>query len=394
MNITDFLVAAFRGVRGNVTRAILTMLMVAIGVGSVITLVAVGNGASKRVTDQVAALGATSIEVQPGWSDSGSSTLSIEDADAIAKSALAPDVRHSAPMVTLQKKMQSDRTSADLTVIGTTPHYFTIKNSKLNAGRLLAANDKGRMVAVIDTAAEHRLTPGRSALGSTVVAGATPFTVVGVVQEPAGAAKLGLTYGGTLYAPIDAVQGRLTGFGSISGIVVSARSPESVGAAKAQITAVLAARYGASSAPPTFISPDEIRSALGGASESLANMLAGIAAISLGVAGIGVTNVMLLSVRERTREIGIRKALGAGRSWIAAQFLVESMLVSFAGGLLGVGVAVIATGFELNGVTPLLDLKTVLLAAGISVGMGVIFGTYPAVRAAGMEPVQALRSGT
>ncbi|MFC9559773.1 ABC transporter permease [Agromyces sp. NPDC056965] len=394
MNIIDFLTAAYLGVRGNLTRAVLTMLMVMIGVGSVITLVAVGNGATKQVTDQVAALGASSIEVQPGWSETAPSQLTFEDADAIRDSSVAPAVDEVAPTVIGQTKALVDRTSANLTVVGTTKPYFAIKNSKLSSGRFLTADDLGHAVAVLDATAEQALTPGRSAVGSTVIAGATPFTVVGVVEEPAGAARLGLTYGGTLYAPIDTVQGRITGFGPLSGIVVSARTPNAVNDAMAQITAVLSARGGASSPPPTFISPDDIRSALGGASESLSDMLAGVAAISLAVAGIGVTNVMLLSVRERTREIGVRKALGARRPWIAGQFLVESTIVSTAGGALGVLLALLITRFDINGVAPLIDLPTVLLAAGISVGMGVVFGTYPAVRAAGLQPVQALRSGT
>lgn len=393
MNLIDFFIAAYRGVRGNLTRAVLTMLMVMIGVGSVITLVAVGNGAGKSVTDQVAALGATAIEVQPGWSDAGSSELTLEDVAAIRDSPLAPSVDKASPTVIGSAKVHAGRDSASLTIVGTTEAYFAIKNSKLDRGRFLTPRDAGQAVAVIDTTAEKALAPGGSALGRTVIAGSTPYTVVGVVTEPPGAARLGLTYGGTLYAPIGAVQGRVIGFGPLSGIVVSARTPESVGDAKAQITAVLAARGGPTSAEPTFISSDELRSALGGASESLADMLAGVAAISLAVAGIGVTNVMLLSVRERTREIGIRKALGARRPWIAGQFLVESTIVSTAGGALGVLVALVVTRFDINGVAPVIDLPTVLLAAGISVGMGVVFGTYPAVRAAGLEPVRALRAG-
>jgi putative ABC transport system permease protein len=392
----DLLLSAVRGVLSNRTRSALTALMVVIGVASVITLVAVGNATTKQVTDQVASLGATAIEVSPGWTENGSGSMTIDDVDALRSNPIGPAIIDVAPTAIGQAKTVLGSTSRDLSVTGTTPDYFSIKNSTLTEGRFLSTADAGRPVAVLDTTAASALAPTGSILGSTVLVGGTAYTVVGVMAEPAGAARLGLSYGGTVYAPIDIVQQTLTGYGNITGAVVSASSSEAVPDAKVQISAILASRAAdpASVIPPYFISSDELRNALGGANESLSRMLAGVAAISLIVAGIGVTNVMLLSVRERTREIGVRKALGARRSWIAAQFIVEAAIVSITGGMLGVGVALALSLVPINGVMPLIDSGSIALAAGISITIGLVFGTYPAVRAANLSPLEALRSGT
>ncbi|MFC9983518.1 ABC transporter permease [Microbacterium keratanolyticum] len=396
MKTRDLVISAIRGVASNRTRSALTVLMVVIGVASVITLVAVGNATTKKVTDQVAALGATAVDVSPGWTETGPSEFSLADADTLRASPLGPDINAVAPTVVANTKASLGLESSELAVTGTTPEFFSIKNSKLMEGRLLSAADVGSPVVVLDDTAAQKLSPGGSIVGSKVVINGNPFTAIGVIAEPSGASRLGLSYGGAAYAPLDSVQRLISGYGSIAGIVVGASDAEHVEDVKAQITAILSARssHDENAAPPEFVSSDDLRSVLGGANESLSQMLAGVAGISLVVAGVGVTNVMLLSVRERTREIGVRKALGARRSWIAAQFILEAAIVSVAGGAIGVAAALLIGLIPINGVLPLIDGSSVALAAGISITIGVVFGAYPAVRAASLSPLAALRSGT
>ncbi|WP_350350494.1 ABC transporter permease [Microbacterium sp. A8/3-1] len=397
MNILETVVVASRGIAGNLTRSILTVLMVVIGVGSVITLVAVGNGTTKQVNDQIASLGASAVDAYPGFDPQGfmPAPLTQEDADAVAKSPLGPDITLVAPISAATAKVVAGDKSSSAYATGTTPDYFTIKNSRVVEGRVFSPSDVfgGEAVAVIDGTLAKILFPDQpSVVGKTILVAGSPMKVIGVLAPTAVDKKFG-TGGseGNLFAPIDRVRATISGFGPLAGVVFSAKSPETVDAAKQQATAILTAR---GSTEPSFYSSDELRETLGGAQESLNGMLASVAGISLLVGGIGVTNVMLLTVRERTREIGIRKALGAQPGSIAGQFVLEATVLSVVGGGLGVLLALVVALFPINGVQPLIDGPTVLLAAGLSVVIGVFFGTYPAVRAARMNPVEALRVGT
>jgi putative ABC transport system permease protein len=397
MNILETVVVASRGIAGNLTRSILTVLMVVIGVGSVITLVAVGNGTTKQVNDQIASLGASAVDAYPGFDPQGftPAPLTQEDADALAKSPLGTDITLVAPISAATAKVVAGDKSSSAYATGTTPDYFTIKNSRVVEGRVFSPSDVfgGEAVAVIDGTLAKILFPDQpSVVGQTILVAGSPMKVIGVLAPTAVDKKFG-TGGseGNLFAPIDRVRATISGFGPLAGVVFSAKSPETVDAAKQQATAILTAR---GSTEPSFYSSDELRETLGGAQESLNGMLASVAGISLLVGGIGVTNVMLLTVRERTREIGIRKALGAQPGSIAGQFVLEATVLSVVGGGLGVLLALVVALFPINGVQPLIDGPTVLLAAGLSVVIGVFFGTYPAVRAARMNPVEALRVGT
>ncbi|OAN35833.1 hypothetical protein A4X17_00245 [Plantibacter sp. H53] len=397
MKAADLLGAAFRGITGNLTRSMLTVVMIVIGVGSVITLVAVGNGASKQVNDQIAALGASAITVSPGFSDSGpGAALQIEDADAVRSSPVASSVSSVAPQVSAEKRAVAGNRSVSLTVVGTTADYFSITNAVMGAGRALAASDAvgGGEVTVLDARSASALFPAGGAIGQTVLVGSTPLRVVGVLAE-GGAAQQIFGSGRTIYAPIDRVRASITGYGQLSALTVGAVSPAAVEQAVAEVRSVLALRHPSGTGAGAFdiSTPNQLRAALGGSAASLDGMLAGVAAISLLVGGIGVTNVMLLTVRERTREIGIRKALGARPLSIAGQFMIEATALSVIGGTLGVVAAFIVTRAPINGIPPAIEPATVLLAAGLSIGIGIVFGTYPAVRASRMDPVRALRVG-
>jgi putative ABC transport system permease protein len=397
MKAGDLLGAALRGITGNLTRSILTVVMIVIGVGSVITLVAVGNGASKQVNDQIAALGASAITVSPGFSNAGpGAALQMEDVDAVRSSRMASSVSSVAPQVSAERRAVVGSRSVSLTVVGTTADYFSITNAVMDRGRSLTASDTvgGGEVTVLDARSASALFPSGGAVGQTVVVGSTPLRVVGVLAE-GGAAQQMFGSGRTIYAPIDRVRASITGYGQLSAMTVGAASPAAVDQAVAELRAILALRHPSATGTGSFdiSTPNQLRSALGGSAASLDGMLAGVAAISLLVGGIGVTNVMLLTVRERTREIGIRKALGARPSSIAGQFMIEATALSLVGGALGVGAAFVLTLAPINGIPPVIEPVTVLLAAGLSIGIGIVFGTYPALRASRMDPVQALRVG-
>ncbi|MBD8103821.1 macrolide ABC transporter permease [Plantibacter flavus] len=396
MTLAELAASSIRGIRGNITRSGLTVLMVLIGVSSVITLVAVGNGTTKQVNDQIASLGASAIDLFPGYSqDVGQSQLTLDDATALSESPLGTDIDLVAPTAGGYTKIIAGAEAASASIIGTTPEYFTIKNSQLVTGRTFTLSDAlgGEAVGVVDQTLASKLFPeGRSAIGQTILAGGSPIRVVGILAPTAADKKFGTQGGdGTLIAPIDRMRATISGYGPLASITLSARSPTAVNAAKTQAVSILAARGTPS---PNIFSSDQLRETLGGAQESLNGMLSSVAAISLLVGGIGVTNVMLLTVRERTREIGIRKALGAPAPSIAGQFVIEATALSVIGGSLGVLTALIVTRFPINGVMPVIDGTTVLLAAGLSVTIGIFFGTYPAVQAARLNPVDALRVGT
>jgi len=393
----ELLVAALHSIRGNLTRSALTILMVVIGVGAVITLVAVGNGASKQVNDQVASLGATAVEAFPSFTGAATSGFTLADAAALGESPLAPDIALVAPVSSAQFKVSAGSRTANLTANGTTPAYFAIKNIRLVEGRLLTESDAtaARAVAVLDQTAANALFAGQDAVGQTLVTPSTSYQVVGVTATASAERRLGAGNGGAVVVPLARLQATTTGYRPLDSIVFSARTPEAVASAQAQAAAVLTARASdpLTASPPSFVSSEQLRGALGGANQSLNNMLAGVAGISLIVGGIGVTNVMLITVRERTREIGIRKALGAQRGSIAGQFLLEATFLSLIGGVLGVVVALAISLIPINGISLVVEASTVAIAAGLSVAVGVVFGTYSAMRASRLSPVEALRTG-
>ena len=393
MTPLELLRSAIAGISGNLVRSVLTLLMVVIGVASVVTLVAVGNGSLLAVNSKIASLGATSITVSGGFTDAGMVPLSLEQANALAQEP-GTAITRVAPQVETQKKATIAGKSVNVTIVGTTPTYFTITNSTIADGRTLNTTDSvaTRNVAVIGADFATRYFPSGGAVGSTVVVDATPLTIVGVMAPRD---DMMSSASQSIIVPIERAQASFTGVQPLTSITFSARRVDDVTLATDQARTFLTA--GNPNPDPNamfFSSQQELRSVLGGSSVTLNNMLAGVASISLIVGGIGVTNVMLLTVRERTREIGIRKALGAKGREIAGQFTLEATILSVLGGLIGLGVSLVISAFTILDVKPVVLPSSALLAFGLSVAIGVVFGTYPAIRAARMSPVTALRSGT
>jgi putative ABC transport system permease protein len=394
---------ALSGIFANKLRSGLTILGMTIGVASVIVLIAVGNGSSKAVQASIEALGTNVLLVESGFSFGGSAastatapvSLTIADANALDNKALAPDVQAAAPSVSASPTLVYNGTSySPSQFIGTTPPYATAHDYTLQAGSFFTSQQVSQhaRVVVLGPTVVSELFEGADPVGDTIQVNGVDFQVIGVTK-PKG--TNGVTNEDDIaFAPITAVQDQLSGYGSANSITVQAKSESDLNAAEAEVTSIIEQRHGVTdTADPGFevINQGSLLSASSSTSSVFTTLLGEVAAISLLVGGIGVMNIMLVSVTERTREIGIRKAIGARRSDILTQFLTEAVLVSLFGGLSGVVLGIVGSQFKIAGVHPEIALYSVFLAFGAAILTGLFFGTYPASRAAAMSPIEALR---
>jgi putative ABC transport system permease protein len=396
---------ALAGLSANKLRSALTTLGILIGVGSVILLVAVGNGSSQSVQNAISSLGASSITVLHTSGSAGGRTastssstafaepkdLTVQDAQALAA---AQGVASVSPVVSTSETLSLGATSdSGVSLTGTYPSYFPAENDTLSQGAYFTQQEvaKAQDVVVIGSQAATDLFGTANAVGQSVLVAGKPFTVVGVLAAK-GSSGLG-SADNTAIAPLTTVQDQLTGFGSLNDLVVLAKSPGQVTTVEGTITAILDQRHGETSADADFsvLSASTVLSTATSTAHTFTVLLGAVAAISLLVGGIGITNIMLVTVTERTREIGIRKAIGATPGVILAQFLSEATLLSVIGGLLGVLAGVVGSRFQVVGVKPVIVPFSIPLALGFSVLIGLFFGGFPANRAAGMRPADALR---
>jgi len=395
---------AIRGLRRNALRTCLTMLGLIIGVAAVITIVALGSGAHELIEEDVEAAGTNLIIVSAGnWTSGGvrlgmgsSSRLTAEDADAIRREV--PGAAAVAPTVRTRQQLINGARNWSATVEGTGVDLPLIRSWPTQMGAFFGPQDvqAAEKVCVIGSMIRDVLfTSGANPVGQMIRIGSQPFTIVGVLA-PKGQSSTGEDQDDVVYVPYTTAQKKLMGVTYLRTISVSAASADQVGRVAEDIRRLLRFRHQIMPGEADDFrvrTLDDIIQVRTRTTRTMTSLLAGIAAVSLIVGGIGVMNIMLVSVTERTREIGIRVAVGARRRDVLLQFLVEAVLISAAGGLLG-----IATGFAVaKGITGFLDWPTVvstpavLSSFGFAAAIGIFFGWYPARKAASTDPIDALR---
>ena len=400
MRFGDLLRLAFSRLGTGKLRAALTMLGVVIGVASVVALVSVAQGATKGISDRLQSLGTNLLTVNAGSTTTGftrgsagsATTLTLDDATAISQ---LDGVQAVEPELSTSKLVIAGTLNETATVIGTTPGYPTVRAYSMWVGTFVsqAAIDNNLRVAVIGATTADNLGLDGSSIGSTIYVGGLPFDLIGIMQPKGGTGFNNPD--DEVLIPVSTARELFVGTNSVRSVGVSAASADQIDTVSGEITALLEQRHGITNGVDDFsISTQaQLLGTVSSVSDVLTLLLAGIASISLLVGGIGIMNIMLVSVRERTREIGIRKAIGARGRDILSQFLVEALALSLAGGLIGIALGVLASfGIGLYaGWGFIFNPATVLVAVGFSLVVGIVFGVWPASQAARLDPVVALR---
>jgi putative ABC transport system permease protein len=402
LNVFDNLRVAIGGISSNKLRSVLTTLGVLIGVSAVIILVAVGTGSSQAVESRINQLGTNTLTVfntgrfgRASGTQTQVASLTIADVNALENPNNAPDVKSVSPVVSTSETATYGSATYTTTVEGSTPSYLTAEDYTVQAGSAISSQDVTAHAQVVDIGsdvASNLFTTGENPLGATIMIGSTNFEVIGVLASKG---TSGLTdQDAVAIAPYTAVEDHLTGYSqSFSELIVQGRSASTLNLAEAEVENVLAAQNDTTVADLPFqvLNQATLLSTVESTSSTFTVLLAAVAAISLLVGGIGVMNIMLVTVTERTHEIGIRKAIGAPKSAILAQFLFEAVLLSLIGGTVGVVIGVVGSRFKIAGVQPVIAPYSIVLAFGVSIAVGVFFGFYPANRAASLRPIDALR---
>jgi putative ABC transport system permease protein len=394
---------ALRALRRNKMRSMLTALGIIIGVASVVAMVAVGNGAQARITSQVSALGQNLLTVFAGSKKSGgvnsglgsASAITLADAEAIQREV--PDVAAVSPEVSVTAQAIANGRNWSTTVVGESPDYLIIRDWKLAAGSMFNGSDirSAAKIAVIGSKTANELFGPLNPVGQSVRIGNIPFTIIGLLESK-GAGMGGANQDDRILIPYTTAMKRLTGDRYLRSVNVEIRSADRMDIAQQQITNLLRQRHRLTSDQSddfNIFNQKEIADTVNSISKIITLLLGSIAGISLVVGGIGIMNIMLVSVTERTREIGIRIAVGAQPGDIRLQFLIEAVTLSLLGGLIGVLCGVGASHL----VGMFADFKAVvssgsiILAFGVSSVIGIFFGFYPAHKAAALDPIVALR---
>ncbi|MHB8186476.1 MAG: ABC transporter permease [Dermatophilaceae bacterium] len=408
MNWRETIRTALEAIRSRRLRSSLTMLGILIGIAAVMLTVGLGQGAQAQVRDQINQLGSNLLIVSPGSATSTSgirggrgsaSSLTMRDATALASPVVAPDIAKVAPVATGSQSLTAGTTNWTTNVVGTTPDWLPVRARSLTEGRFFTTSElnSSASVVVLGSTTATELFGGRDALGQTVNINGTTMTVIGILNTAGSSTTT--DEDDQALVPQTTYGSRITSSGNATGIstlFIEATSTDSLSAAYQEATKALLATHGVTVDAPDFTinSQQSLLTTATSTDRTLTVLLAGIAAISLLVGGIGVMNIMLVSVTERIREIGLRKALGATPRAIRQQFLVEASTLGLAGGLLGVVLGLIGAQVLPHFLNQPVTIPAVagIGALGIALIIGIVAGVYPASRAARLAPIDALRS--
>lgn len=399
--ITD----AFSTLVVNKLRTALATLGIVIGIGSVIALISLGQATSQAIQSQIQSLGSNLLTVQPTGQSSGpvqgaaggGTTLTLADASAIKNSPQITTVNNVSPEYSNRSQVTTGDANTNTQVIGVTHSYAEIRKTGMDQGSFITeshVNSLSKVAVLGPQVVANLFGEGANPLGQSIRINGQNLTVIGVTTSKGGTGFQ--NQDDIIWVPLSTAQKQLFGEDSLTSIAVEAASADVMVDAQNQVGYLLLARHKLSDPEDkdfSIFNQQDLLNTISQTTGTFTTLLAGVAAISLLVGGIGIMNIMLVTVTERTREIGLRKALGAKKQTIVTQFLIESIILTFVGGIIGIGVGILASYLisTFTGSPFVVSANSILLAFAVSAGIGILFGWYPARRAANLQPIEALR---
>jgi len=405
MEFSEVIQEAINTLTVNKLRTFLATLGIVIGIGSVIALISLGQGTQKSVENQIQSLGSNLLTVSPGSSRGGfvqggagsATTLTYEDAKAITTSSQITTINNVSPELSRRTQVTASGNNTNTQVIGATSIYSEVHKVSISSGNFLTQYDidgQAKVAVLGPQVVTDLFGEGTNPVGSSIRISGQSFRVIGVTVSKGGTGFQ--NQDDVIYVPITTAQKSLFGTTSLTSIAVQAKSEEVMVQAQDEVGYLLLERHRLSDptqADFSIFSQNDILNTASSVTGTFTALLSGIAAISLVVGGIGIMNIMLVTVTERTREIGLRKALGAKKKNIITQFLIESIILTFAGGIIGMAIGILAS-IIISKVISLpfsISFGSIILAIGVSGAIGILFGWYPAKKASDLQPIEALR---